>query len=580
MILRRALHRARRTGLPRGPRLRLPSGLAEHAPALTWAWGLVPLLLIGPFLLWPLGSMLWRAFSAEGGPSFEAVRAVLGDRFYWGRLGFTTAQAIASTVLTLLVGIPVAYVFANIRFPGRSALRALATVPFVLPTIVVALAFQRLVGPEGWLSDTLGLLGLGPVAASGTLGLILAAHVFYNVAIVLRLVSGVWANLDPRAEDAARALGASGLTAFRLVTLPALLPTIASAAALVFTFSFTSFGVVLILGGPGLDTLEVTIYRLTTRLLQLPEAAVLSFVQLGATLGAFTLYGWLQRRPATPLTPRADRARVLVDTSRAERALLLGVLGGFALLIGAPIAALVHGALTVGSESITLDNFGRLFEDTGRLSYVAPGSAIRWSLTFAIGATLIALVVGLSAAMAIVRSRRGVGAVLDALLMLPLAVPAVVLGLGYLTTFDRGFYDLRGSAWLVLFAHALLAYPFVLRAVLAVLRSRDPRLPEAASVLGASPSRVWRYVELPIATRALLVGAVFAFAISLGEFGATLLLRRQDIATMPIAIFEALGRPGQENLGQALAMATILLVVTAGSFLAIERFRYREVGEF
>jgi thiamine transport system permease protein len=553
---------------------------ARRLPPAAWTWGLVPLVLIGPFLLWPLGSMLWRAFSPEGALSLDAVGGVLGDRFYWERLGFTTAQAAASTLLTLLAGIPAAYVFANIRFPGRSAVRALATVPFVLPTIVVALAFQRIVGPEGWLNDALGLVGLGPIAARGTLGLILAAHVFYNVAIVLRLVAGVWANLDPRLEDAARALGASGFTAFRLVTFPALLPAIASASALVFTFTFTSFGVVLILGGPGLDTLEVTIYRLTTRLVQLPEAAVLSFVQLAATFTAFALYAWLQRRTTVPLRPHADRGRALSETTRGERALLAAVLGSLALLIGTPIVALAHGALTVGQDGPTLANFGRLFEDTGRISYVAPGSAIRWSLTFAVGATLIALVVGLSAAMAIARTRRGPGALLDAVLMLPLAVPAVVLGLGYVTTFNRGVLDLRGSPWLVLMAHALLAYPFVLRAVLAVLRSRDPRLPEAATMLGASPARVWRHVELPIAARALLVGAVFAFAVSLGEFGATLLLRRQDIATMPVAIFEALGRPGQGNLGQALAMATILLVVTAAGFLVIERFRYREVGEF
>ncbi len=164
--------------------------------------------------------------------------------------------------------------------------------------------------------------------------------------------------------------------------------------------------------------------------------------------------------------------------------------------------------------------------------------------------------------------------------MLPLAVPAVVLGFGYLTTFNRGWYDLRGSAWLVLAAHALIAYPFVLRAVLAVLRGIDPRVPEAARMLGASPWRVWRLVELPIASRALLAGAVFALAISLGEFGATLLLRRQEFATMPIAIFEALGRAGEANLGRALAMAVVLLLVTTASFLAIERFRYREVSPF
>ena len=164
--------------------------------------------------------------------------------------------------------------------------------------------------------------------------------------------------------------------------------------------------------------------------------------------------------------------------------------------------------------------------------------------------------------------------------MLPLLVPAVVLGFGFLITFNERWYDLRGSPWLIVIAHALIAYPFVVRAVLAVLRTLDPRLPEAARVLGASPLAVWRHVELPLAWRALIVGATFAFVVSLGEFGATAVLQRREFATLPVAIFTALGRPGAANLGQALAMATMLMAVTAVSLLLLERVRYRDVGEF
>ena len=164
--------------------------------------------------------------------------------------------------------------------------------------------------------------------------------------------------------------------------------------------------------------------------------------------------------------------------------------------------------------------------------------------------------------------------------MMPLAVPAVVLGFGFLITFNSGPTDLRGSPWLIVIAHALIAYPFVVRASLAVLRTLDPRLPEAARVLGASPLAAWRYVELPLAWRALLVGAGFAFVVSLGEFGATAVLQRREFATLPVAIYSALGRPGEANLGQALAMATILMVVTAAALLLIERVRYRDIGEF
>ena len=546
-----------------------------------WTLALPVLFLLVPFLLWPLGAVVWRSLVPEGALSSAALGDVLGDRFYWERLVFTTWQATASTALALAVGLPAAYVFAHLRFPGRALARVLVTVPFVLPTLVVALAFQQLVGREGWLNDALGVVGLGPVEPLGTIWLILLAHVFYNVAIVVRLVSGVWANLDTRAEEAARLLGAGRLATLRAVTLPALGPAIAAAAALVFVFSFTSFGVVLVLGGPGLDTLEVVIFRLAVRLVDLPAASVLSLVQIATTVAALSGYAFVQRRTARPLARRSERARPWRDTARAERALALAVAAVLALLILAPLAALVHGAFTLGaSDGVTAANFERLFEDTGRLSFVDPLSAIRWSLTFALTSAAIAVVVGALAATAIARSRGRISWLADALLMTPLAVPAVVLGFGFLITFNQGFYDLRGSPWLIVIAHSLIAYPFVVRAVLAVLRTLDPQLPEAARVLGASPIGAWRYVELPLAWRALVVGAAFAFVISLGEFGATAVLQRREFATLPVAIFTSLGRPGEANLGQALAMATILMAVTAASLLLIERVRYRDVGEF
>ena len=557
-----------------------PSSPTRGWPGASWLWALPVLVLLGLFLLWPLGSMLWRGVTPQGSLSAAAITDVLGDRFYWERLGFTAGQALASTTLALLLGVPAAYVFARVRFPGRSILLALVTIPFVLPTLVVALAFQQLLGPHGWLNDLLGLIGVGPVEAVGTLWLILLAHVFYNVSIVIRLVGGVWAHLAPATEDAARLLGAGRVATFRWATLPALAPAIASAAALVFTFTFTSFGVVLLLGGPGLDTLEVVIFRLATRLVDLPAASVLAFVQIAATISALMIYALLQRRAVRPMTLRAERSHPLRETSRPERTLIVGVAVVLGLLILAPLAALVHGAFTVGAETVTIDNFTRLFEDTGRISFIEPAGAIRWSLTFALAATALALVIGTAAAAAVSRLPGRFGALADGLLMLPLAVPAVVLGFGYLTTFNRDPFDLRGSLWPVVAVHTLIAYPFVVRAALAVSRSIDRRLPEAARMLGASGWGAWRHVELPLSARALLAGAIFAFAISLGEFGATVTLQPREFATMPVAIFDALGRPGAANLGRALAMSTILMLVTAVSFLLIERLRYRDIGGF
>ncbi len=162
--------------------------------------------------------------------------------------------------------------------------------------------------------------------------------------------------------------------------------------------------------------------------------------------------------------------------------------------------------------------------------------------------------------------------------MLPLGVSAVTLGFGYVIT----FHWLRTSPLLVLIAHTLVAFPFVVRSVLPVWLGIRQRLRDAAATLGASPAQVWREVDLPIVGRALLVGALFAFTVSMGEFGATSFIIRPDsnFLTIPIAIERYLSQPGALNIGQAVAMSTILLLVCATGFIAIERFRYADIGEF
>jgi len=191
---------------------------------------------------------------------------------------------------------------------------------------------------------------------------------------------------------------------------------------------------------------------------------------------------------------------------------------------------------------------------------------------------VIALTVGTASAYVIVRQRHS--GVIDAVFMAPLGVSAVTLGFGFLVAFNREPIDLRGSWLILVVAHSLVAYPFVIRSVLPVLQGMPPHLKEAAALLGASPVSVFRHIELPIIGRALLVGATFAFAVSVGAFGASMLLVRPEFTTIPVAIFRLLSQPGESNLGQALAMSTLLMMVVAIGFVAIERFRYRNVGGF
>jgi thiamine transport system permease protein len=208
---------------------------------------------------------------------------------------------------------------------------------------------------------------------------------------------------------------------------------------------------------------------------------------------------------------------------------------------------------------------------------VAPVDAIANSLRFAAMATVIAVVVGGCGAFALA-SRRS--RALDVGLSLPLGVSAVTVGFGFLIALDHPPFDLRGSQYLIPIAQALVAIPFVVRTMTPVLRAIDPRLREVAATLGASPARVWREVDLPIVARAALVAAGFAFAISLGEFGATLFIVRPDAPTLPVVIYRLLGQPGPLNFGSAMAASVILMALTAVAILAIERVRVGSVGSF
>ncbi|MBC8449135.1 MAG: iron ABC transporter permease [Chloroflexi bacterium] len=543
----------------------------------------VPLLFLALFFFYPLYSIFALSLAPEGALDLQPLRVLITQPYYARVLWFTTWQATLSTLLTLLLGLPAAFVFARYEFRGKALLRALTSIPFVLPTMVVATAFTSLLGPRGrlnaWLMAAFNL-STPLIDIQHTLGLILLAHVFYNVTIVVRIVGGFWANLDPRQTEAARVLGAGRWPVFREITLPLLRPAIVAAALLVYLFCFTSFGVILVLGGPRFATLEVEIYRQAVHLFHLPLAAALAIVQVIFTFVIMVVYTRLQARQAVPIEFRPRRATQRRPTLWRDRLLVAVCLGGMLLLLLAPLAALAERSFSLGGR-YDLHYYRELFTNrTQSIFFVPPAEAIRNSLLFGAATVALSLIVGAISAYLLAPSQRKGRALLDPLFMLPLGTSAVTLGFGYIIALDEPPLNLRTSPVLVVLAHTLVAFPFVVRTLLPVLRGMNPNLREAAAVMGASPLRVAREVDLPLLFRALLVGAVFAFTVSMGEFGATVLIARPEFPTMPVAIFRFLGQPGLLNYGQALAMSTLLMAVCAAGFLLIERFRIGEVGEF
>jgi thiamine transport system permease protein len=534
------------------------------------------LLFLLSFFFLPLFKILALTFNLE---TLTDLNNLLIAR---NSLLFTFYQAILSTLLTFALGLPAAILFSKFDFRGKSLLRALTAVPFMLPTVVVAAAFNSLLGSNGLFSVLFPLSSFIPHHSSFIL--ILIAHTFYNTSIVIRIVGNAISRLDPKLEASARSLGADTFHVWKDVIFPILRPSLLAAALLVFMFDFTSFGVILLLGGSQFATLEVEIY---IRALQLPNlnlAALLSVIQLIFTLIFSILYSRAINQVSTQTAPRFSQARP--PKTIRERTFVFTLyallITFFALpLISLPICSLTRLEADRGQRDqvqygFTTDYYEELFINRrGSLFYVPPVQAVANSLGFAGITVILSLALGYPAAYALAKPTR-LEKFLDPFLMLPLGASAVMMGLGFILSFGR----LIASPFFIPIAHTLIALPFVIRTLQPALASIPERLRQAASTLGASPLRVWQTVDFPILSRATLSAATFAFTVSLGEFGATLLITRPEYPTIPIAISRFLSQPGGLNYGQAMAMATVLMLLTTLSILLIEKLRFNNAGEF
>lgn len=543
----------------------------RFTPAATLAWVLaagVPLLFLALFFAWPAANLVGRGFFTDTGAlDLSAFSEVFARARTWRIIGLTVFMATTATLISVLLGIPGAYILYRCRFPGQMAVRALVAIPFVLPTVVVGVAFRSLLGSGGWLEF---------LQLDGTVAAVVAAMVFFNYSLVVRTVGNMWARLDPRAVQAARSLGASPLRAFFTVTLPSLGPAIAAAGSIVFLFCSTAFGIVLILGGIHLGTIESEIYTLTTAFLDLPGAAVLSIVQLAVITGALLVAGRARARSERALALRAEATTHPLTRPDLPAALITALV--IIALIFTPIAALVWRSLHRAGV-FTFANYRDLTDPNAtRAVRVSAMHAAGTSIQIALLAAGIALVIGALVAIVVTRRPRTalgrrVLAVLDGAFMLPLGVSAVTVGYGFLITLNRPPLDLRSSFWLVPIAQAVVAIPLVVRMVAPVLRAISPRQREAAASLGAPPWRVLLTIDGAHLLRAGAVAAGFALAVSLGEFGATAFLARAGDPTLPVVIFRLISRPTPTDQGMAMAAAVILATLAAAIMVVVERGR-------
>ena len=529
---------------------------------------LVTLLFVAVAYLWPLGAIVTRSLLGGAGTArltWSVVTATLSDARI-GRLArFTLVETALSVAGAVIVGTPIGWVMGRFEFRGRRLLLTLSIVPFVLPTVVLGAA----------------MASLAPATALGSRGatnllLIVAAHVVFNVGVVVRTVAAFVASIDPAIEDAARSLGRSRLGAMRAVLAPLSAPVVASAALIVALFSLTSFGVIVALGGASHGTVEVEIWYQTTQLLHLPVATVLAIAQLVVVAAMVLLYQRLGRRRlgGTGGSTRSRRRAVgperwAVATSAAATVVIVAV----------PLCALAIRSVRLHG-SWTLDHYRHLGSSLSETTLgVAPLSALGHSLSTAVLAAVLALAVAVPATLAVTAGGR-LGRWVDRAVMMPLGTSAATIGFGFLVAFSGPLLDLRGTWVVVPLIQATVAAPIVIRALVPAVNAIPALLSDAAATCGAGRVRRWVEVVGPLVRRPLVMACGLALAVSLGEFGATSFVSRTGSPTVPIAIGQLLSRPGAANIGQAMALSCILAVVCAGVFAVVDLLADGRTGEF
>ncbi|MEN8756718.1 MAG: ABC transporter permease [Akkermansiaceae bacterium] len=542
---------------------------------LAYALTITVSLFFAVFFLYPAAMVLKEAFYAEGkGFTFGFVMEVFKNPVYVEGLWNAFMLGITSTLASLVIAFPLALLGHRYAFAFKKSLSALILIPLVLPPFVGAVGIKQILGLQGALNAVLVKLGIIDVAApvdwlgeSRFMGIVImnALHLY---PILYMNIAASLSNIDPAMEQAAQNLGCPPWRRLFRITFPLCMPGIFAGGAIVFIWSFTELGVPLVFDYHRVAPVQV--YDGIKDLGSNPFPYALVAIMLVVSTAVFLISKFFLGRSKLGTAPRPK--------GRANEIQLRGLASWacafffFAIFV---ISSLPHAGVVV--LSLADDWYGSILPAAWTsahyqeaLSHPLVVPSIQNSLLYASGSTLVDLILGVAIAWVIVRSTIRGRAILDALVMLPLAVPGLVLAFGYLALSQEGrdFHFLVGAAedptLLLIIAYAVRRLPYVVRAAVAGLQQSNIALEEAAQSLGATPMRVLRRISLPLLGANLIAGGILAFAFAMLEVSDSLILAQQS-EHFPItkAIYALLGMLGN---GYELASA---LGVWAMAFLAI-----------
>lgn len=508
---------------------------------------LIGILIFSSLFLIPL------AFTFSG-TTLSDIANVLSKAYFRRILLFTAWQALISTLVSLVLGFPGAWIMVHCSFKAKRFVRSVYSVPFVLPSILVVLGFVIFFGNSGYLNRLLmALLDLEqpPLKILYSFKAVVLAHAFYNFPVIVNVISNYWSGLDYGCEESAMTDGANSVQSFFAIDIPRLKPAIAAASVLVFLYCFNSFSIILVLGGgPSLTTAEVEIYRQARINMDVRAACALSIVTLIPVLAILTAQLKLERKCAHDHSADYTRRRLSKPGLASKLYLIISV--SFLLL---PILSIFVRAVMTntsrGSQAMvfSLKAFRALFDNP---------SALINSAVSAAGASAAGTCLSLSIASLLARKRKSV---LNALVMLPMAVSSVIIGLSYFML--SRLLGFAGPLLLLTLSHCVIILPFSMRIILPAMRAIPVRVMEAASLEGAGAFQIFRHIQLPMLKKSIITSLAFGFAISVGELNSVMLLGVSDFTTIPLQIYRL---TGAYNYQGACAMGTVLILLCFFAF--------------
>jgi iron(III) transport system permease protein len=545
----------------------------KRGPAILITWIVCGLFAV--FFIYPAGMVVKQAFEGPRGFTLEFFAAVFNNPIYQEGLWNSFALGIASTLAALAIAFPLALVGHRYDFPGKPALGVLVLAPMILPPFVGAVGVKQMLGVNGALNALLIKSGLMEAAAPFDW---LAEGRFAGIVLMIALnlypilymnIAAALSNLDPAMEQAAENLGCPPWKRFFRITLPLAMPGVFAGSSIVFIWAFTELGVPLVFDYA--RTASVQIFDGLKGLDRNPIPYALTAVLLVTAAVVFALSKFVMGRSPLGTAPR-PKGRTSSRRLRGWRsAACTGLFLGVFMLAAIPHLGVLLLSLagrwygTVVPDQFTLNHY---VETLGH-GLVVP--SIQNSLLYAGCATLVALAVGLGVAWVVVRSDLKIRGVLDAVVMLPLAVPGLVMAFGYLALSQEGkpFYFLVGAGGspflLLVIAYAIRRLPYVVRSAVAGLQQSNPMLEEAARSLGATPARTLRRIALPLIGANIAAGAILAFAFAMLEVSDSLILAQQT-QHFPItkAIYSLLSTLGNgTELAAALGVWSMVFLSVA-----------------